>query len=47
MLRNATLEERIAWHIAHAQGCGCRNMPEIVKRALAERGIEPSRRPTD
>jgi hypothetical protein len=45
MPKNASLEQRIAWHIEHAVECGCREMPESVKRALAERGTkEPERR---
>ncbi|MET3926158.1 hypothetical protein [Devosia sp. 2618] len=42
---NAKLDERIAWHLEHARECGCREMPEGVKQALLQRGIEiPARR---
>jgi len=39
MLKKASLEERIRWHLAHAENCGCRSMPlklsaEIRKRKL-------------
>jgi hypothetical protein len=45
MPKNASLEQRIAWHIEHAVECGCREMPESVTRALAERGTKvPERR---
>jgi hypothetical protein len=35
---NATLQQRIIWHIAHAAECGCREIPQSVKRALEEDG---------
>ncbi|MBN9334216.1 hypothetical protein [Devosia sp.] len=41
----AKLDERIAWHIEHAQVCGCREMPESIKRELAARGIAAPKRP--
>jgi hypothetical protein len=37
MPKNATLEQRIKWHVAHADKCGCREMPISIKTALAER----------
>lgn len=41
--RNATLEERLNWHLMHAAACGCRPMPESIRRELESRGlIEPS-----
>jgi hypothetical protein len=27
----ATREQRIKWHVAHAQACGCREIPGSVK----------------
>lgn len=43
--RNATLDQRIAWHLEHARECGCRDMPESIKTALVARGITlPERR---
>ncbi|MBU1307024.1 MAG: hypothetical protein KKF33_16090 [Alphaproteobacteria bacterium] len=36
MPKNANRQQRIEWHIAHAEACGCRDMPESVKRALAD-----------
>ncbi|MGB3336836.1 MAG: hypothetical protein WBA73_06625 [Devosia sp.] len=45
MPRNANIEQRIEWHIEHAQQCGCRDIPESVKRALEQRGTPvPPRR---
>ena len=46
MLDKATLEQRIAWHLEHATQCGCRDMPESIKRELAARGIDLPQRPT-
>lgn len=43
---SASLEKRIAWHLEHAKVCGCREMPESIKKALAERGITPPPRRT-
>lgn len=41
----AKLDERIAWHLEHAQLCGCRDMPESIKAELVKRGITaPERR---
>ena len=34
MPKNPTLEQRIAWHLAHAQACACRPMPASVLAAL-------------
>lgn len=30
----ATLEQRVAWHVKHAQRCGCRPMPASVVAEL-------------
>lgn len=40
----AKLDERIAWHVEHAQLCGCRDMPESIKAELVKRGITPPER---
>jgi hypothetical protein len=32
----ATREQRIKWHVAHAQACGCRAVPESVKQDVAK-----------
>jgi hypothetical protein len=37
--RNATLEQRLEWHLSHAVNCGCRDMPESIKRELENRGL--------
>jgi hypothetical protein len=36
MPKNATLDQRIAWHVGHTANCGCRPMPESIRVALAE-----------
>ncbi len=42
---NAKLDQRIDWHIEHAAQCGCREIPDSVKKALEQRGIPvPPRR---
>jgi hypothetical protein len=43
--RNATREERLEWHLMHAANCGCRPMPDSIRRELESRGlVEPSPR---
>jgi len=37
MPKNPTLEQRIAWHTEHQLACNCREVPESIKKALAER----------
>ena len=34
MPRNATIEERIAWHLEHSKNCGCRPIPDKLKAAI-------------
>ena len=48
MPRNATLEQRVEWHRAHARECACREIPasvqaEIKRRDHAAAGSERSR----
>ena len=40
----ATLDQRIAWHRAHARACGCRPIPQRVAEAMVERGSAPTSR---
>ncbi|MFY7838676.1 MAG: hypothetical protein ACOVP7_00315 [Lacibacter sp.] len=37
MPKNASLDERIAWHIAHAKHCACREMPDKIKAEIKKR----------
>lgn len=39
MPRNASMEERIDWHVAHAASCGCRPIPDSVLKAMDKRGL--------
>ena len=39
MPKNATLEQRIEWHIAHAKNCGCRKIDGKLADAMKERGM--------
>jgi hypothetical protein len=34
MPKKATLEQRIEWHLEHQKQCGCRPVPDSVKRAI-------------
>jgi len=34
MPRNPTLEQRTAWHVEHAQACGCRPVPPRVAEEM-------------
>jgi hypothetical protein len=35
LARHATLLQRAAWHEAHADACGCREIPPSIKAVLA------------
>jgi hypothetical protein len=37
----STLDQRIAWHLAHAKACGCREIPAKLRDEMAKRGIAP------
>jgi hypothetical protein len=39
MPRNATLDQRIAWHLAHAEHCGCRPIDGKIAEEMKRRGI--------
>jgi hypothetical protein len=34
MPKNPTIEQRLHWHIEHANNCQCREMPEKLKAAI-------------
>jgi hypothetical protein len=44
MPRNATLDQRIAWHLAHAEACGCRPIPGKLLEEMKARGIRVPKR---
>jgi uncharacterized damage-inducible protein DinB len=37
MPRNASLEQRVQWHLAHSEACGCREMPATIRAELRRR----------
>jgi hypothetical protein len=39
LARNASMEERLHWHLQHAANCGCRDMPDTIRRELEARGL--------
>lgn len=39
MPARATLEQRIAWHLAHREACSCRPVPAKLLAILAERKL--------
>lgn len=39
MPRNASEDERIAWHLDHARNCGCRKIEGKLAELLKRRGI--------
>ncbi len=38
---NATLDERISWHLEHQKHCQCRDMPDNIKLAIKQRKSKP------
>lgn len=40
MPANPTMDQRIAWHVAHAQACRCRAIPEMLLDEVRRRGID-------
>ena len=42
MPKNATLDQRVDWHLAHLTSCGCRtDLPDTIIKELKRRGIKP------
>jgi hypothetical protein len=39
MPKNATPDQRIEWHLAHAQNCACREIPPGILNLMKEHGI--------
>lgn len=37
MSKHPSLDERIAWHLAHAENCGCREIPSKIREELERR----------
>jgi len=40
MPANPTTDQRIAWHVAHARACRCREIPVKILEEMKRRGIE-------
>ncbi len=40
MPTNPTLDQRIAWHVAHAKACGCREIAGKLRADMERRGID-------
>ncbi len=41
MPKNPTIDQRIAWHLAHAGACRCRDIPAGLLAEMRRRGIDP------
>jgi hypothetical protein len=41
MPKNASMEERVVWHKAHAKSCACREIPKTVAAYMKEKNIKP------
>jgi hypothetical protein len=39
MPKNATLDQRIRWHLAHRKNCSCRPIPEKLAEMMKTRGL--------
>ena len=37
MPKNATLVEKLQWHIAHEKNCSCRPMPETLRAQMKKK----------
>ncbi len=37
MPKNASLEQRVRWHVDHARECGCRPIPKTIKEEMLKR----------
>jgi hypothetical protein len=40
MPKNPTLDQRIAWHVAHAKHCGCRPIAGKIRDEMVKRGLK-------
>ncbi len=40
MPKNATLQQRVAWHLAHSKHCECRPIPLQLQNELKKNGIK-------
>ncbi|MWD27820.1 hypothetical protein E0K89_010070 [Aquicoccus sp. SCR17] len=47
MPKKPTTAERVAWHRAHAENCGCREMPPLIAKLIAEADADDSAKASD
>jgi hypothetical protein len=40
MPKNPTLDQRIAWHVAHTAACGCRELTPKLREEFKRRGLK-------
>lgn len=40
MPKNPTLDQRVAWHVAHARNCACRKLEGKILEEISKRGIK-------
>ncbi|MCH6232852.1 hypothetical protein [Cognataquiflexum rubidum] len=40
MPKNPTIEQRMAWHLAHSKNCSCRKIDGKLAEEMKRRGIE-------
>ena len=40
MPKNATLDQRIEWHVAHIRACGCRQITGKLRDQMIARGFD-------
>lgn len=38
MPKNATIDQRIKWHLEHQKNCACRPIPDKLLKAMKDRG---------
>ncbi len=41
MPANATMEQRLEWHLDHVKCCGCRPIPAKIAEEMEKRGMSP------
>jgi hypothetical protein len=42
----ASLDQRVAWHLAHLKACACRtDLPATIAAELERRGVKPPPKP--
>ena len=46
MPKNATVDQKVEWHLAHRAACACRtDLPASIVAELKKRGIKPPEPP--